>query len=137
MKNATLCAVGYTVAALTANTTINTAVGGRFYAGVAPEKAVFPFVLIQVYGDPETTSYQHGPVLTVVDLSVRLVTDTRPAAVATSADALDDALRTETPVVRADGIVSACERVREQWLVESTTGRTLHYVGGIYQLTVT
>lgn len=137
MKNETLCAVGYTVAALTANSTVNTAVGGRVYFGVAPEAAAFPFVLIQLYGDPEITSYQHGPVLAQVDLSVRVVTDSRPAAVATAADALDTALRTETPVTRSDGIVSACEKVRGQLLTEGSTGRTLHYVGGVYRVTVT
>lgn len=137
MNNSVMCAVGYTVAALTANTTINTAMGGRFYFGIAPEKAVKPFVLIQVYGEPPVTSFQHGPVLAQVDLSVRIVTDGRPASIVTSADLLDTAIRTETPIVRADGRVAACEKIREQFMTEGISGRTLHYVGGVYRVTVT
>lgn len=105
--------------------------------GAAPETVEAPFILVDVLGDSELTSYSYGPVLGTVEVAVLVVGHKNLAELAPYVETLDPLLRREYPTGSLPGVIAECERVRDQFSSEHISGLQTWFVGGVYRITVT
>ncbi|WP_164700854.1 hypothetical protein [Modestobacter sp. KNN46-3] len=138
--NAIAAATQHVVARLTSAPAVLAAVPAeRIVQGAVPDpdRAEYPLILIQTYGDPVDTRYvARARALTEVTVSVRVVMpadDLGPLVpIASAVDAALDG----TFGVTDTGTVSSCVRVSETELIERASGQVLRYLGGRYELLV-
>lgn len=125
---ATTIALRHTIA------TIRAATGTPVWAGVVPEDAPYPCVLVAPYTDAaDVTAMAAHRVLTEVVLSVRVITKAGDLAAAeTIYNTIDGALQGSGPTGRVAGVVRTAETV----LTETEQGTTWQLLGGIYRVSV-
>lgn len=140
--SAVAAATEHVVAMLAASSGVRSLLPNLVQEGVADERAVMPYVLIQTYGDPtDTLGNGDDRELTTVTLSVRVVDEA--ASLGTMrplARAVDRALEATGGVYEEDGetwYVTSCTRRSEASMAELSAGRVIRYAGGLYELVVT
>lgn len=112
----------------------------RVEQGVAAENPIFPFVLVQTYGDSTEVYFNEGRALSEVSLSVRVVMPSQSLSkLVPLYKAVHKALELSSGVYEDDGEISSvaeCSRSNETDLAESVNGKTIRYLGGIYDLVI-
>lgn len=106
------------------------------YADVAPEGAVFPFVVFTYQAGRDVATLNGNRIHTWATYQVKAITD-QPSygAVRTIADRIDALLHRATGTA-ADGTIFSCVREEPVRFTESASGKQYRHLGGLYRLQV-
>jgi hypothetical protein len=110
--------------------------GGRVYQGVAPQGAVFPYVVYQFQGGADLDTTSVARVWADLVYLVKAVTNASSfAAIQSVADAIDSRLHGARGTT-ATAAIDACVREQPFQLTETDEGVNYRHLGGVYRLKV-
>lgn len=130
----TLVAEAWLQSVLSGDSTLNTTVGGRIYAYVAPPGATFPLVIYQNQAAKDVRGNGPQRIMANMLYTVKVIGETTSfASIEAAANRIDAVLQAVSgSTVR--GVVVACVREQPFSLVESTPSGQYRHLGGVYRL---
>ncbi len=117
---------------------VNTLVGGRIYAYLAPERSAYPLVIFSHQGDYDVMGVGTARILASTLYQVKAVgrgSAVGMNAIKTIADRIDTLLQGASGSV-TDGVILSCVREQQISYVEQAESEVYMHLGGIYRIQV-